>query len=81
MMQHEAGPSVFTAWWDSLEVTMYKDEFSRSRLPMPNMNESTMLEALLKDTAYEFADNISTPEKETLADVVLQAFAQSNAVV
>ena len=74
---NEAGPTVFTTWWDSLEVCMYGDEFAQSTLPMPSMNESTMLEALLKDTAYEFADDITTPQKETVADMVAKAFRQA----
>ncbi len=70
----EAGPTIFTTWWDSLEVCIYGDEFAQSKLPMPTLNESTLLEALLKDTAYEFADDITTPEKETVADRVAKAF-------
>lgn len=71
---YEAGPTIFTTWWDSLETCMYGDEFAQNKLPMPTMNESTMLEALLKDTAYEFADDITTPEKETVTDMVVKAF-------
>lgn len=73
----EAGPIIFTTWWDSLEVCMYGDEFAQSNLPMPTLNESTMLEALLKDTAYEFADDITTPEKETVSDAVIKAFRKA----
>ncbi len=73
----EVGPSIFTAWWDSLEVCMYGDEFAQSQLPMPAMNESTMLEALLKDTAYEFADDITTKQKETVTDVIAKAFRKA----
>jgi len=74
---NETGPSIFNTWWDSLEYCMYHDEFAQSTLPMPVMNESTMLEALLKDTAYEFADDITTPEKETVADMVVKAFKKA----
>ncbi len=77
---NEWGPSLFTSWWDSLQSCMYDDEFGQSHLPMPVMNESTMLEALLKDTAYEFADNITTPEKETVADAVAEALHKAEPV-
>lgn len=73
----ETAPSIFTSWWDSLETCMYGDEFAQSALPMPTMNESTLLEALLKDTAYEFADDITTPQKETVTDMVVQAFRKA----
>ena len=74
---NETGPALFTTWWDSLQTCIYGDEFAQSRLPMPNLNRSTMLEALLKDTAYEFADDITTPQKETVADMVAKAFQEA----
>ena len=77
---NEAGPTIFTTWWDSLETCVYGDEFGQSTLPMPRMNESTLLEALLKDTAYEFADDITTPEKETVEDRVAKAFRKAEPV-
>ena len=55
---------------------MYRDEFSQSNLPMPTIEHSTLLESLLKDNAYAFADDITTPQKETTADMVLKAFKQ-----
>ena len=70
------GAAVFVTWWDSLMQCMYHDEFARSTLPMPTVDHSTLLESLLKDTAYEFADDISTPQKETVRDIVLKAFKE-----
>ena len=69
----EEGPVVFDQFWDSLYVCMYADELSQSPYPLPEVTSSTLLEAL-KDSAYEFADNINTPQKETMADVITQAF-------
>lgn len=71
-----AGATIFVTWWDSLMQCMYHDEFSRSALPMPSVEHSTLLESLLKDTTYEFADDITTPQKETVRDIVLKAFKQ-----
>ncbi len=75
----EEGPTVFTPWWDSLKVCMYQDEFSVTQLPLPdilktNSFNTTLLHALMKDSAYEFADDITTPQKETMRDVVTMAF-------
>ena len=73
----EEGPVIFNRWWFHLQKGIFDDEFSKTRLPMLRPYESTLLEALLKDTAYPFIDNINTPEKETLQQVVTDAFLQS----
>ncbi|MGI8950494.1 MAG: penicillin acylase family protein [Chitinophagaceae bacterium] len=70
----EIGPTIFTPWWDSLMHCMYDDELLQSKLPMPEIKTTTLLHALLKDSAYEFADNINTPQKETMSDIVTMAF-------
>ncbi len=70
----ENGPTVFTLWWDSLKTTMYGDEFAQTKLPLPDIDESTVIESLLKDSDYEFADDINTPQRETLYDVITSSF-------
>lgn len=72
----EKGASVFNTFFDSLKIVIYGDELAplkRYQLPF----ESTLLEALLKDSAYIFLDNINTPAKETLGDDVLLALQQA----
>ena len=69
----ENGPSVFTPWWDSLMHGVYGDELAQ-KVPLAWPQSSTLAEALLKDSAYEFADDITTSQKETLQDVVTAAF-------
>lgn len=73
----EAGATVFKIWWDSLEMNVWNDEFSQSTLALKWPDESTLLEGLLKDTAYKFADDIATTEKETVADMVRRSFRQA----
>lgn len=77
----ETGPTLFTIWWDSLMVTVYGDEFSQTKLPLPKIEHSTLLESLLRDSAYAFADNIHTPQKETVGDCILTSFKQTVEVV
>lgn len=73
---NEEGASVFTAWWDSLEVQIYADDFTKEvKLPWPS--ESTLLEGILKDSSYVFADDIHTPQKETLIDAVTNALKRA----
>jgi penicillin amidase len=70
----EPGATVFKHWWDSLEVCIWQDEFSQTRLPLKWPDESTLLEGMLKDTAYKFADDIRTEALETIADMVQKSF-------
>jgi penicillin amidase len=73
----EEGPVIFKYWWDHLSRDIYDDEFSKTSLPLKRPFESTLLEALLKDSTYSFIDNVNTPSVETLPQVVTTAFLQS----
>jgi len=73
----EEGPVIFQYWWRHLTKDIYDDEFSKSSLNLMRPFESTLLESLLKDSAYSFIDNINTPEKEILQQVVIKAFLQA----
>lgn len=76
----EKGATVFRAIWDSLETTIWRDEFEKSKLPLPWPDEPTLLEIILKDSVYYFADNANTPDKtETLADAVQTAISKAAA--
>jgi penicillin amidase len=74
---NEQGPVIFQYWWAHLTKDIYDDEFSKSGLNMMRPFESTLLEALLKDSAYSFIDNVNTPQKETLQQLVTEAFLQA----
>jgi len=73
----EEAPVIFNYWWNHLQHDIYDDEFSKTSLPLKRPFESTLLEALLKDTAYAFIDDVNTPHKETLPEVVTTAFLQA----
>ncbi len=73
----ESGPTIFHQWWANLEEGIWADEYARSRLPLSRPDKSTLLEALLKDSAFSFVDNVNTPEKEGLEDVVTAAFKKT----
>jgi penicillin amidase len=74
---NEKGPVIFKEWWSRVEDGVWSDEFTRTQLSLKRPDESTLLEALLKDSAFSFVDNINTPAKETLQEVVTAAFRQS----
>jgi penicillin amidase len=73
----EEGPTIFYIWWNHLEHDIFDDEFSKTSLHLQRPSESTLVEALLRDTAYKFIDNVNTPNRETLQDVVTTAFRQT----
>ncbi|MEP7318799.1 MAG: penicillin acylase family protein [Panacibacter sp.] len=77
----EKGPTVFNLWWDSLMTTTYNDEFAQTSLPLTWPDESTLVDDILKDSAYLFADDINTPEKETIADDINAAFKKAVVVL
>lgn len=68
------GATVFINFWDSLEVAVWRDEFDATKLKLPWPHESTLIDIIKKDTTFHFFDNINTPQKETLSDIVTQAF-------
>jgi len=68
------GATCFVLTWSHLRPLIFDDEFAHAPKPVMIPFESTLLESLLKDSAWKFIDNISTPGKETLASVTLQAF-------
>lgn len=69
----EYGPSVFTAWFDYFEQLVWHDDLDR--VGVHEKPESyTLLHAIEKDSSFSFIDNIKTPEKETLSDIVTESF-------
>jgi penicillin amidase len=68
------GATVFVLAWENLRPVVLDDEFANAPSPVMSPFESTLLESLLRDSAWKFIDNISTPGKETLKDICLLAF-------
>ena len=69
-----AGATVFEQFWDNLEAVVFDDEYKKAPKVIMRPFFSTLLEEILKDSSYKFLDDITTAEKETLADVVTAAF-------
>lgn len=75
------GATVFEVLWSNLQDTVYNDEYSKAPKVIMRPFESTLLEALLKDSAYKFVDNINTPQIETLADDIAAAFKKTAVIL
>ncbi|HEY6503272.1 MAG TPA: penicillin acylase family protein, partial [Chitinophagaceae bacterium] len=68
------GQTIYQCWWDSLEAEIWKDDIERTTPISPWPEEQTTVELLLKDTSsLKFADNINTPQVETLQGAITVA--------
>lgn len=71
------GATVFAIVWKNFFDTTFNDEYASMKGPVMKPFESTLLESVLKDSAYKFIDNISTEQLETLPDIVTAAFKKA----
>jgi penicillin amidase len=74
---NEKGATVFDIFWQSFYDTTYNDEYTKAPINTARPFESTLMENLLRDSAYKFYDNINTPWKETLHEIATSAFKKS----
>lgn len=75
------GATLFVVTWDSLETTVWEDEFLKTGLELLWPYESTLLDDINKYPDFKFFDDINTPQVETLADDVTAAFQKAAAVI
>lgn len=68
------GATVFNIFWDDFQNEVFEDEFSKIKGVKSLPSKTTLLENLLKDSAFKFLDNINTPTLETLPDVLTASF-------
>jgi penicillin amidase len=78
---NEKGPAVFRLWFDSLEREVWMDELAIADRPVAIPQEATLVEALKRDSAFSFIDNVNTPTKETLMTVATAAFKKAARVI
>ncbi|HEY0041099.1 MAG TPA: penicillin acylase family protein, partial [Flavisolibacter sp.] len=67
-------PTIYQAWYDSLEKQVWRDEFERVNKTVAWPDEQTLFENLKRDTAFRFIDNVATSDTETLNQQVTTAF-------
>ncbi|QNF33146.1 penicillin acylase family protein [Adhaeribacter swui] len=71
----EIAPSIFQEWWPILDQAIWEDEFGNSpdrQLRYPSLDRTMQL--ILKEPQARWFDNINTPEKETLTQLVTTTF-------
>lgn len=68
------GGSIFDLWTKRLFIDIWDDEFTIASVPMRYPSKDRTLELILKDPDSKWFDNVNTPQKETLNDLVNEAF-------
>ena len=71
------GATVFEKFWYWFDKVVFDDEYANAPEVIMRPFFSSLLEGVLKDSAYKFLDNISTAQKETLADDITTAFKKA----
>lgn len=74
---NSTGTTVYQTWLDSLKVGIWGDEWKKDSLVNPFPAEETLVEWINKDSAFRYIDNVNTPQKETINDVVTQALQKA----
>jgi len=69
----QVAPVYFEIWWNELRKLLW-DEMADKKVPMKQPNFYVTVQFLKNDSTSAFYDNLSTREKETRHDIVLQAF-------
>ncbi|MRX75568.1 penicillin acylase family protein [Pedobacter petrophilus] len=73
----EIGASVFEIWTKRLAFDIWDDEFMVKGVPMRYPSRDRTVEMILKEPTAKWYDNINTSQKETLSDLVNEAFKYS----
>ncbi len=63
--------------WKNLYESVYQDEYARAPKPIAYPLQTTLLEAMLRDSVYVFSDDISTPSLESWNDMMNVAYRKS----
>jgi penicillin amidase len=75
----EKGPTIFTAWWDSLQHVVFSDELNAFGKPLQRPDRFVLLEALLRgDSTFRFLDDVATPQREDAAACVNRALRMAS---
>lgn len=73
----QKGMTIFKIWFDTLSINMYGDEFAALGKRELFPSNQTLAESITRDSAYSYIDNINTPEKETLTELITASFKKA----
>ena len=69
--------SIFERWYPTLGLAIWEDEFGGDSLPMIFPSRDQTIHLLLRQPEARWFDDLRTPQKETLSDVVFRSFKSS----
>ena len=73
----QAGPSIFIKWFDEFEDMIWSDDLAKQPGASKVPESATLIEMLKRDSVFTFADDVNTPEKETVSDIATKAFQKA----
>ncbi len=71
------GATIIDVIWKNLFESVYEDEYAKAPKPVAYPLQTTLLEAMLRDSSYIFTDDISTTAVETWNDMMVAAYKKS----
>ena len=71
----EVAPGIFELWTKSLFNAIWDDEFNMGLVPMRHPSQDRTVQLILKEPGSKWFDNVNTPEKETLDQLVNATFS------
>ncbi|MEQ1553001.1 MAG: penicillin acylase family protein [Ferruginibacter sp.] len=75
------GATVYDEFFKKFKANVYDDEFAKAPKPISTPWESTLIESILKDSAYKFFDDVSTPQKENFENIATKSFKDAVVVL
>jgi penicillin G amidase len=70
--------TVFQLWFDSLEVALWEDELLKVKPEAEWPTEQITTEIILRDSNFKMIDNVNTPQKESLSDIITLAYKKAS---
>jgi len=71
---NEIAASVFELWTKRLSYNIWDDDFTIASVPMRYPSRDRTVEMILNEPSAKWFDNVNTPQKETLKELVNEAF-------
>lgn len=75
------GQTVYNTWLIQLDSMIYNDELSKAPGKTPWPDDETTIEALLRDSAFVFINNVNTPNKESLYDIMTASLDKASSTL
>jgi len=67
-------PSIFHHWWDAFYNAVWNDEYGTTDLALQWPSRDQTVQIIKKDSTLQWIDDVTTPQKETLAHLVNRSF-------